>query len=150
MMASCHRIPALDLSIIPDYPAAKQHQRSSHIVSHSAAADHSSHRRSKVASCTGTHSFWYKLKDKPVKHCFILKPFSPLLQAVSDITGKEDLIAALRRSLLLRVAAQLGCNKVALGTSATRMAVRTVAMSAKGSGYALPGAIHFTDSRCRQ
>ena len=71
----------------------------------------------------------------------------PLLQAVSDPTGKEDLIAALRRQLLLRVAAQLGCNKLAIGTSATRMAVRTVAMAAKGSGYALPGAIHFTDSR---
>ena len=50
-------------------------------------------------------------------------------------------------ALLLRIAAQLGCDKVALGTSATRMAVRTVAMSAKGSGYALPGAVHFTDSR---
>lgn len=70
-----------------------------------------------------------------------------LLQAVSDVTGKEDLMAALRKALLLRAAAQLSCNKVAIGTSATRMAVRTVAMSAKGSGYALPGAIHFTDSR---
>ncbi|KAL0031156.1 hypothetical protein WJX77_006664 [Trebouxia sp. C0004] len=70
-----------------------------------------------------------------------------LLQAVSDVTGKEDLIAALRKALLLRAAAQLSCNKVAIGTSATRMAVRAVAMSAKGSGYALPGAIHFTDSR---
>ena len=66
---------------------------------------------------------------------------------MSDITGKEDLIASLRKALLLRIAAQLGCNKGALGTSATRMAVRTIAMSAKGSGYALPGAIHFTDSR---
>lgn len=69
------------------------------------------------------------------------------LQAVTDITGKEDLIAALRRLLLLRVAAQLGCNKLAIGTCATRMAVRTVAMSAKGSGYALPGALQFTDAR---
>ncbi len=69
------------------------------------------------------------------------------MQAVSDVTGKEDLIAALRKALLLRAAAQLSCNKVAIGTSATRMAVRAVAMSAKGSGYALPGAIHFTDSR---
>lgn len=70
-----------------------------------------------------------------------------LLQAVTDPTGKEDLLAALRKALLLRLAGQLGCNKVAIGTSATRMAVRTVAMSAKGSGYALSGAIHFTDSR---
>lgn len=70
-----------------------------------------------------------------------------LLQAVADPTGKEDLLAALRKALLLRLAAQLGCNKVAIGTSATRMAVRTVAMSAKGSGFALSGAIHFTDSR---
>lgn len=71
----------------------------------------------------------------------------PLLQAVADPTGKEDMLAALRKALLLRLAAQLGCNKVAIGTSATRMAVRTVAMSAKGSGFALSGATHFTDSR---
>lgn len=69
------------------------------------------------------------------------------LQTVTDPTGREDLLAALRKALLLRLAGQLGCNKVAVGTSATRMAVRTVAMSAKGSGFALSGAIHFTDSR---
>lgn len=69
------------------------------------------------------------------------------MQAVTDPTGREDLIAALRRALLLRLAAQLGCNTVAVGTSATSMAVRTVAMSAKGSGFALSGAIHFTDCR---
>ena len=73
--------------------------------------------------------------------------FCLMIQAVADGTGKEDLIAALRRTLLLRVAAQIGCNKLAVGTCATRMAVRTVAMSAKGSGYALPGALQFTDSR---
>lgn len=73
--------------------------------------------------------------------------FCLMIQAVADGTGKEDLIAALRRTLLLKVAAQLGCNKLAVGTCATRMAVRTVAMSAKGSGYALPGALQFTDSR---
>ena len=72
------------------------------------------------------------------------------MQTVTDPTGKEDLLAALRKALLLRLAAQLGCNKVAVGTSATRMAVRTVAMSAKGSGFALSGAIHFTDSRSAQ
>ena len=66
---------------------------------------------------------------------------------MADPTGKEDILAALRKALLLRLAAQLGCNKVAIGTSATRMAVRTVAMSSKGSGFALSGAVHFTDSR---
>lgn len=70
-----------------------------------------------------------------------------LLQAVPDPAGKEDLIAALRQVLLLRVAAQLDCNKLALGTCATRMAVTTIAMSAKGQGYALPGALHFIDFR---
>ena len=72
------------------------------------------------------------------------------VQAVPDATGREDLLAALRRALLLRVAAQLGCNKLAIGTCATRMAVRTVAMSAKGQGYALPGALQSTDSRSAQ
>lgn len=82
-----------------------------------------------------------------MQDCYDCHLMSCLLQAVADMTGKEDLIAALRRTLLLRVAAQLGCNKMAVGTCATRMAVRTVAMSAKGSGYALPAALQFTDSR---
>ena len=82
-----------------------------------------------------------------MQDCYDCHLMSCLLQAVADTTGKEDLIAALRQTLLLRVAAQLGCNKLAVGTCATRMAVRTVAMSAKGSGYALPGALQFTDSR---
>ncbi|KAL3157724.1 hypothetical protein ABBQ32_012152 [Trebouxia sp. C0010 RCD-2024] len=85
--------------------------------------------------------------DTPNDMRHLQKDLQCLLQAVTDPTGKEDLLAALRKALLLRLARQLSCNKVAIGTSATRMAVRTVAMSAKGSGYALSGAIHFTDSR---
>jgi len=70
------------------------------------------------------------------------------MQAVHDATGREDLTDALRKQLLLLRAAELGCNKVAMGDSATRVAVRVVSGTAKGQGFALPGAIQSADARC--
>ena len=69
-------------------------------------------------------------------------------QAVHDVTGREDLVDALRKQLLLLRAADLGCNKVAVGDSATRVAVRVVSGTAKGQGFALPGDIQTADARC--
>lgn len=63
------------------------------------------------------------------------------------MTGREDLQEVLRNELLLKVAARLQCNKIARGDCATRVAVRTVASSAKGAGYALPGSIQHFDGR---
>ena len=36
------------------------------------------------------------------------------LQAVKDRTGREDLVAHLRRALLLDLSSRLGCNKVTI------------------------------------
>lgn len=69
-------------------------------------------------------------------------------QAVHDVTGREDLTDALRKQLLLSRAADLGCNKVAMGDSATRVAVRVVSGTVKGQGFALPGDIQSADARC--
>ncbi len=68
-------------------------------------------------------------------------------QAVPDATGREDLAAALTRRLLLAAAAGLGCNRLALGDSATRLAARAVAAAAKGSGRALPASLQHFDAR---
>lgn len=57
-------------------------------------------------------------------------------------------MTSLRRALLLRRAAVRGCNKLALGCSATRLAAHIVATVSKGSGYALPGDLQFIDARC--
>lgn len=54
---------------------------------------------------------------------------------------------ALRRRLLLAAAAALGCNRLALGESSTRLAARAVALAAKGSGYALPASLQHFDAR---
>lgn len=69
------------------------------------------------------------------------------MQAVPDATGREDLVGALRLRLLLAAAAALGCNRLALGDSATRLAARTVALAAKGAGYALPASLQHYDAR---
>ena len=69
------------------------------------------------------------------------------MQAVEDTTGREDLIEALRNSLLIRTASRHGYNKVAKGDSATCVAARVIAMSAKGSGFALPACIQYFDRR---
>ncbi len=66
---------------------------------------------------------------------------------MKDKTGREDLIAHLRRALLLRAATELGCNKLALGSCATRLAAHIVASVSKGSGYALPADLQFVDAR---
>ena len=72
------------------------------------------------------------------------------VQAVPDATGREDLVGALRLRLLLAAAAALGCNRLALGDSATRLAARAVALAAKGAGYALPASLqHFDGRRAR-
>ncbi|KAK9908356.1 hypothetical protein WJX75_006558 [Coccomyxa subellipsoidea] len=70
-----------------------------------------------------------------------------LLQAVEDVTGREDLIESLRNALMVRVAARLGYNKLARGDCATRVAVRTIASAAKGAGFALPASIQHFDGR---
>lgn len=70
-----------------------------------------------------------------------------LVASVSDPTGREDLIGYLRNRLLLRAAGSMGCNRVARGDSATRLAIRVVAEACKGRGYGLPGDIQPLDAR---
>ena len=69
------------------------------------------------------------------------------VQAVEDVTGREDLIESLRNALMVRVAARLGYNKLARGDCATRVAVRTIASDAKGAGFALTASIQHFDGR---
>lgn len=55
---------------------------------------------------------------------------------------------ALRRHLLLARAQALGCGRLALGDSGTRLAVRIVAGASKGAGFSLPGDVQAADARC--
>jgi hypothetical protein len=77
----------------------------------------------------------------------------PLLQAVTDTTGREDLLQHLRGMLLLQLGAQLRCNKVVTGDTATAMAIRVIAETAKvrmGAASSKPHALLQTHAlpRC--
>ena len=91
-----------------------------------------------VAAAAAPHPF-----SQP-QNCFSLEAHA---QAVPDATGREDLVGALRLRLLLAAAAALGCNRLALGDSATRLAARAVALAAKGAGHALPASLQHFDAR---
>lgn len=54
-----------------------------------------------------------------------------LLDSVTDVTQREDLVRTLRIALLRMVAAARGCNKLLLGDSATGIASRFLAAAAK-------------------
>lgn len=69
------------------------------------------------------------------------------MQAVPDITGKEDLISHLRMQLLIATARKLGASKLLLGCTADTLAVSVLASVSKGRGYALPGDLHVADGR---
>jgi hypothetical protein len=68
-------------------------------------------------------------------------------QAVTDSTGREDLLVHLRKLLLQQTAARHGYGRLATGDSATCLAVRAVSLAAKGCGYALPGELQYIDAR---
>lgn len=70
-----------------------------------------------------------------------------LLESVSDVTGRQDLLEYLTRRVLLTTATRLGCSKLLLGHNALNMSVRNVAATVKGRGYALPGDFTHIDAR---
>ncbi|KAK7816273.1 cytoplasmic trna 2-thiolation protein 2 [Quercus suber] len=70
-----------------------------------------------------------------------------LLDAVSDTTGKEDLLLHLRMLSLQKVASVSGYNKIVLGLCTSRIACHVISATVKGQGYSLPADIQYVDSR---
>lgn len=67
-------------------------------------------------------------------------------QAVTDPTGREDLLVYLRRALLLQQGEAHSCHKIVVGTTASAIAVQIIAETSKvrktlpvGDGGALTG-----------
>lgn len=58
--------------------------------------------------------------------------------SLSSATSQNDMLALYRDRLILEVAKQEGCSAVIFGNSATSIAAKTLALTAKGRGYALP------------
>jgi cytoplasmic tRNA 2-thiolation protein 2 len=86
-------------------------------------------------------------QQQPPQH---LQQLQELVAAISDPTGREDLVTHLRDQLLLRSASVLGCSRLLRGDSASRMAVRVIAEAAKGRGFSLPADIQNMDGRLMQ
>ncbi|KAK6244178.1 hypothetical protein QUC31_010587 [Theobroma cacao] len=70
-----------------------------------------------------------------------------LLDAVSDVTGKEDLLIHLRMLSLQRVASQNRYTRVVLGSCTSRIACHVISATVKGQGYSLSADIQYVDSR---
>ncbi|XVF56152.1 hypothetical protein PTKIN_Ptkin06aG0094200 [Pterospermum kingtungense] len=70
-----------------------------------------------------------------------------LLDAVSDDTGKEDLLIHLRMLSLQKVASANGYSRVVLGTCISRIACHIISATVKGQGYSLSADIQYVDSR---
>ena len=70
-----------------------------------------------------------------------------LLGQARDETAREDLVEALRKQLLLRVAEACGASHVALGHCANTLACRVVQAVVKGRGYGVAGDVHYYDGR---
>ncbi|XVE95942.1 hypothetical protein REPUB_Repub02eG0179000 [Reevesia pubescens] len=70
-----------------------------------------------------------------------------LLDAVSDDTGKEDLLLHLRILSLQKVASENGYSRVVLGSCTSRIACHVISATVKGQGYSLSADIQYVDSR---
>ncbi|KAL0359533.1 UNVERIFIED_CONTAM: Cytoplasmic tRNA 2-thiolation protein 2 [Sesamum angustifolium] len=70
-----------------------------------------------------------------------------LVGAVSDITGKEDLVVHLRMRSLQKVALENGYTKVVLGTCTSRIACHVLEATVKGQGFSLAADIQYVDAR---
>ncbi|KAG0298343.1 Cytoplasmic tRNA 2-thiolation protein 2 [Dissophora globulifera] len=61
-----------------------------------------------------------------------------LLAACTTLTARETILQHFRSSLLVQLAKRAKCTTLALGDSATRMAVQIIGLTAIGRGYSLP------------
>ncbi|GJP32368.1 hypothetical protein CLOM_g16964 [Closterium sp. NIES-68] len=65
----------------------------------------------------------------------------------ADGTGREDLVEAMRMDALHLLAYRVGCSKIVVGTTVTRMAARVIAATAKAQGFSLPTDLAVFDCR---
>ncbi|KAM7505458.1 hypothetical protein LguiB_004362 [Lonicera macranthoides] len=71
-----------------------------------------------------------------------------LLNAVSDVTGREDLLLHLRMLSLQKVALDNGYTKILLGSCTSKIACHVITATIKGQGFSLAADIQYVDARC--
>ncbi|KAG0099820.1 Cytoplasmic tRNA 2-thiolation protein 2 [Podila epicladia] len=67
-----------------------------------------------------------------------IKKLKALMSACTTLTAKETILQHFRSSLLTQQARKSGCSMLALGDSATRVAIQIIGLTAIGRGYSLP------------
>ncbi|KAK9476202.1 hypothetical protein V1514DRAFT_311969 [Lipomyces japonicus] len=67
-----------------------------------------------------------------------------LLSSIRDRTSKLDIIESIRQRLILQSASDLNCSTILWGDSMTRIAEKTLSLTAKGRGSSLPHQISDT------
>ncbi|KAG8380365.1 hypothetical protein BUALT_Bualt06G0007900 [Buddleja alternifolia] len=70
-----------------------------------------------------------------------------LVAAVSDVTGKEDLLEHLHMLSLQKIAFENGNTKIVLGTCMSRIACHVLEATVKGQGFSLAADIQYVDAR---
>ncbi|PSS01804.1 Cytoplasmic tRNA 2-thiolation protein [Actinidia chinensis var. chinensis] len=70
-----------------------------------------------------------------------------LVNAVSDVTGKDDLLLHLRMLSLQKIARQNGYTKLVLGSCTSMIACHVLTATVKGQGYSLAADIQYVDAR---
>ncbi|RIB13405.1 hypothetical protein C2G38_1975023 [Gigaspora rosea] len=61
-----------------------------------------------------------------------------LLDGVSKLTAKEDLVWHLKQCLLINTARKNRCTKLLLGDCSTRLSIKIISFTSKGRGFSLP------------
>ncbi|CAO3568427.1 unnamed protein product [Mortierella alpina] len=67
-----------------------------------------------------------------------IEKLNSLLRACTTLTAKETILQHFRSSLLIQLTKRAQCTILALGDSATRVAVQIIGLTAIGRGYSLP------------
>ena len=75
--------------------------------------------------------------DSPVPASYAEK-LQELLSSLPSPSSRADMTIVLRNRLAIAIAIENGCESILWGDSATRLAERTLAETAKGRGYSLP------------
>ncbi|KAI3446481.1 hypothetical protein Pfo_003146 [Paulownia fortunei] len=70
-----------------------------------------------------------------------------VVDAVSDVTGKEDFLKHLRMLSLQKIAYENGYTKILLGTCTSWIACHVLEATVKGQGFSLSADIQYVDAR---
>ncbi|MCJ1308993.1 cytoplasmic tRNA 2-thiolation protein 2 [Agyrium rufum] len=78
--------------------------------------------------------------DEQVQHMSNEQKLNAFLSLLPSATSRQDIVTVLQTRLIASIAQDVGCECIVWGDSATRLAEKTLADTAKGRGFSLPWA----------